>query len=125
MRGSKEQVSRANGSYPVFYPIVRGPSGDNIEFVALMRHLRPICGLGRKSDFKIAVTKNFGRTPRRLWQRERGGSDVGGGVRSIIHAGGCGTSCLPSITDRDEVIPRHGDPEIVAITLVERDEISS
>ena len=31
---------------------------------------------------------------------------------------------LPSITDRDEVIARHGDPEIVAIPLMIRNEIS-
>lgn len=34
-------------------------------------------------------------------------------------------SCwLPSTTDRDEVIARHGNPEIAAISLVKRNEIS-
>jgi len=30
---------------------------------------------------------------------------------------------LPSITDRDEVLARHGDPEVGAIPLVKLDEI--
>ena len=34
-------------------------------------------------------------------------------------------SCwLPSTTDRDEVIARHGNPEIAAIPLMVRNEIS-
>ena len=64
MRGSEEKVSRPDRSYPVLHPVMRGPSGDDVEFVTLMRHLRPICGLGGEPDFEVAITKNFGRTPR-------------------------------------------------------------
>src|SRR6266850_6441766 len=73
MRGSEEKVSWADRGYPVLHPVMRGPSGYHVEFVTLMRHLRPICGLGGEPDFEIAVTKDFGRTPRRPGQRERDG----------------------------------------------------
>jgi hypothetical protein len=55
---------------------MRGPSGDNLEFVTLMLHLRPIYGLGGEPDFEIAVTKNLGRMPRRPGQREGDGPNI-------------------------------------------------
>ncbi len=63
MRGSEEKVSWTDRGYAVLHPVLRGPSGYHVEFVTLMRHLRPICGLGGEPDFEIAVTKDFGRTP--------------------------------------------------------------
>src|SRR5689334_2191848 len=71
MRGSEKKVSWADRGYAVLHPVMRGPSGDNVEFVTLMRHLRPICGIGGEPDFEITVAKNLGRTPRRPGQRER------------------------------------------------------
>jgi hypothetical protein len=58
--GGEEKVSWANHGYLVLDPVMRRPSGDDIEFVTLMGHLRSICGLGSEPDFKIAVTKDFG-----------------------------------------------------------------
>ena len=45
-------------------------------------------------------------------------------LKSIARASGRWTCWLPSITDRDEVIARHRNPEIAAILLMKRNEIS-
>jgi hypothetical protein len=48
---------------------MRVPGGNDVEFVALMRHLRPVCGFGGKPDFEIAIPEDLGRSPRRARQR--------------------------------------------------------
>jgi hypothetical protein len=40
-------------------------SGDAVQFVALMRHLRPLVGLAANLMFEIAITKYPGRAARR------------------------------------------------------------
>jgi hypothetical protein len=73
MRGSEEKVSWADHGHLIRHPVMRGPSGDDVEFVARMRHLRSVCWLGGEPDFEIAITKDFGRTPWRSRQLEGGG----------------------------------------------------
>jgi hypothetical protein len=64
-------------------PAVQGPFQCDVELVTEMGNLRPICRLGGKPDFEIAVTKNFGRAaccPRHL----RAAASAVGGVRSMF-----------------------------------------
>ena len=60
MGGTEEEVTGADLCCLVFNPVAGGSSGNNINFVAQMRNLRPIGRASGKPKLQITVNEHFG-----------------------------------------------------------------
>jgi hypothetical protein len=70
MRGAEQKVAGADLGDSVFHPVAARSSGDDIEFIALMRNLRPVRGSCGEPDFKISINEHLGGSPRCPRQRK-------------------------------------------------------
>jgi len=68
MRGGKQKIARADRGDPILDPIVTCTAGDDIQLVALVRHLRPVSRPGGETSLEIAIDEDFGRSARGYWQ---------------------------------------------------------
>lgn len=85
MCGAKQQIPWAYCSHFVLDPVPTGASGNEIQFVALVRNLRAVRRSCGESYFQFAVNEHLGRDrPGVRGKARAAASDTGGGVRSMI-----------------------------------------
>src|SRR3954468_24862199 len=77
LRGTEQQIAGADIVYPVLDPVATGAAGDDVQFVAWVRNLRPIGWPGREADLQIAIDKHLSRAARGSWQRQGSGEQYG------------------------------------------------
>ena len=63
MGGAKEHIPWANRGRLVLDPVPTGAGGDEIEFVALVRNLRAVCGSRSEPYLEVTVNEHLGRSP--------------------------------------------------------------
>jgi hypothetical protein len=58
--GAKQQITGSDRGHFVLDPVTPSPGGNEVEFVALMGNLRPICGSGGEPNLQVAVNERLG-----------------------------------------------------------------